>query len=100
MIQVDDVVAHEWSYIPHFYSEFYVYQYATSLTASAALAAKVRDGGEAERERYLQFLSAGGSQYPIDLLKQAGVDMSTDEPLDLTIAMMNRVMDEIEALLA
>jgi oligoendopeptidase F len=97
---VDDYIAHEWSYIPHFYRDFYVFQYATSFTASAALAAKVKSGDEAAKERYLAFISAGGSKYPIDLLKDAGVDMTSDEPLDLTMKEMNRVMDEMEKLLA
>jgi oligoendopeptidase F len=97
---VDDYVAHEWSYIPHFYREFYVFQYATSFAASEALAQRVKAGDPEAVKRYLAFLSAGGSNYPIELLKQAGVDMTTDEPLDLTIREMNRVMDEMEALLA
>ncbi len=97
---VDEYVAHEWSYIPHFYRDFYVFQYATSFTASLALAEKVKAGDPQARDRYLAFLSAGGSKYPIDLLKDAGVDMTTDEPLDLTIKQMNRIMDEIEGLLA
>src|SRR5215472_13001477 len=96
---VDDYVAHEWSYVPHFYRDFYVFQYATSFTASEALAAKVKAGDPAATKRYLSFLSAGGSKDPIDLLKDAGVDMTTDEPLDLTVASMNRVMDEMEAIL-
>jgi oligoendopeptidase F len=97
---VDDYIAHEWSYIPHFYRDFYVFQYATSFTASSALAEKVKAGDADAKKRYLAFLSAGGSKYPIDLLKDAGVDMTTDEPLDLTINKMNRVMDEMEKLLA
>ncbi len=97
---VDDYIAHEWSYIPHFYRDFYVFQYATSFTASEALAAKVMSGDAAATQRYLAFLSAGGSKYPIELLKDAGVDMTTDEPLDLTVKSMNRVMDEMEKLLA
>ena len=97
---VDDYIAHEWSYIPHFYRDFYVFQYATSFTASSALAEKVKAGDPAARDRYLKFLSAGGSKYPIDLLKDAGVDMTTDEPLDLTIKQMNRIMDEMESILA
>jgi oligoendopeptidase F len=96
---VDDYIANEWSYIPHFYRDFYVFQYATSFTASSALAEKVKTGDAAARDRYLTFLKAGGSKYPIDLLKDAGVDMTTDEPLDLTMKAMNRVMDEIERLL-
>jgi oligoendopeptidase F len=97
---VDDYVGHEWSYIPHFYRDFYVFQYATSFTASAALAEKVKAGDPEAKKRYLAFLSAGGSKYPVDLLKDAGVDMTTDEPLDLTIKLMNRIMDEMEKLLA
>ena len=96
---VDDYVAHEWSYVPHFYRDFYVYQYATSFTAAMALEQKVHSGDADARRRYLAFLSAGGSKYPIDLLKDAGVDMTTDEPLDLTVKAMNRVMDEMDALL-
>jgi oligoendopeptidase F len=94
---VDDYVRHEWSYIPHFYIGFYVFQYATSFTAAEALSEKVLAGDEEARRRYLQFLSSGTSKYPIELLKDAGVDMTSDEPLDLTIRKMNRVMDEIEA---
>lgn len=97
---VDDYIAHEWSYIPHFYRDFYVFQYATSFTASEALAQKVKAGSAEATQKYLSFLSAGGSKYPIDLLKDAGVDMTTDEPLDLTMKEMNRVMDEMEAILA
>jgi oligoendopeptidase F len=97
---IDDYVAHEWSFIPHFYSDFYVYQYATSFTASEALAAKVKSGDPAATKRFLTFLGSGGSKYPVDLLKDAGVDMTTDEPLNLTIQSMNRTMDEMERLLA
>jgi len=97
---VDDYIAHEWSFVPHFYNPFYVYQYATSFTASTALAEKVLAGDAQAVARYRAFLAAGGSKYPIDLLKDAGVDMTTTEPLDLTIAKMDRVMDEIEKVLA
>jgi oligoendopeptidase F len=96
---VDDYVAYEWAFIPYFYNDYYVFQYATSFAASAALSEKVLSGEPGTTERYLRFVSAGGSKYPIDLLKDAGVDMTTDEPLDLTIRKMNRVMDEIEKLL-
>jgi oligoendopeptidase F len=96
---VDDYIAHEWSYIPHFYRDFYVFQYATSFTAAEALSAKVLAGDQSATKRYLTFLSAGGSKYPIDLLKDAGVDMTTDEPLDLAVKRMNVVMDEMETLL-
>ena len=97
---VDDYVAHEWAFVPHFYYNFYVFQYATSFTASAALSEKVLACDPAATKRYLAFLAAGGSKYPIDLLKDAGVDMTTDEPLQLTLQKMNRVMDDMEKLLA
>jgi oligoendopeptidase F len=96
---VDDYIAHEWAYIPHFYRNFYVFQYATSFTASAALSEKVMSGDPGALKNYLAFLSAGGSKYPIELLRDAGVDMTTDEPLELTMQKMNRVIDEMERLL-
>lgn len=96
---VDDYVKNEWSFVPHFYLDFYVYQYATSFTASSALAEKVMSGDAGAKDRYLKFLAAGGSKYPIDLLKDAGVDMTTDEPLDLTMKRMNDVMDQMEKIL-
>ncbi|MDQ6700532.1 MAG: M3 family metallopeptidase, partial [Acidobacteriota bacterium] len=97
---VDDYIADEWSSVPHFYRDFYVFQYATSFTASEALAEKVKAGDPNAIQRFLAFLSAGGSKYPIDLLRDAGVDMTSDEPLDLTVKAMNRVMDEMEHILA
>ncbi|MEP6917092.1 MAG: oligoendopeptidase F [Acidobacteriota bacterium] len=97
---VDDYIQHEWAFIPHFYRNFYVFQYATSFTASSALSEKVLAGDPAATKNYLTFLGSGGSKYPIDLLKDAGVDMTTDEPLELTVKKMNRVMDEMEAILA
>jgi oligoendopeptidase F len=96
---VDPEIAHEWAYIPHFYRGFYVFQYATSFTASSALSEKVLTGDPAAVKRYRSFLGAGGSKYPIDLLKDAGVDMTTSEPLDLTMKKMNRIMGEMEVLL-
>jgi oligoendopeptidase F len=96
---VDDYVTNEWAMIPHFYNAYYVFQYATSFTASSALSEKVLAGEPGVTDRYLKFLSAGKSKYPIDLLKDAGVDMTSDEPLELTMKKMNRVMDEMEKLL-
>ncbi|MBN1352219.1 oligoendopeptidase F [candidate division KSB1 bacterium] len=89
----------EWAYIPHFYYNFYVYQYATSFTASTALAEKVLAKEKGAVEKYIQFISSGGSKYPIDLLKVAGVDLTTSEPFQKTMVAMNRAMDEIEAIL-
>jgi oligoendopeptidase F len=96
---IDDEVTMEWAYIPHFYNNFYVYQYATSYTASLALAESVLNQEEGARERYLGFLSAGGSLYPIDVLKTAGVDMTTALPFEKTMEAINRIMDQIESIL-
>jgi oligoendopeptidase F len=99
---VDDYIAHEWSGVPHFYNSYYVFQYATSFTAATALSEGVLATGAGRADatkRYIQFLSSGGSKHPIDILKDAGVDMTTDQPLELTVRKMNRVMDEIEKLL-
>lgn len=96
---VDDEIKTEWAYIPHFYYDFYVYQYSTAFTASAALSEKTLAGDKEATEKYIKFLSSGGSDYPIDLLKKAGVDMTTSEPFDLTMKKMNRVMDEMEKIL-
>jgi oligoendopeptidase F len=96
---IDDLYAVEWAYIPHFYYDFYVYQYATSFTASTALVENVLGKEKGAVKNYTDFLSAGGSEYPIELLKKAGVDMTTAEPFKKTMAAMNRTMDEIEAIL-
>jgi len=96
---IDDLYAVEWAYIPHFYYNFYVFQYSTSFTASTALSEKVLGEEEGTVEKYIEFLSSGGSDYPIDLLKKAGVDMTGAEPFKKTMAAMNRTMDEIESIL-
>lgn len=97
---VDDEIRVEWAHIPHFYYHFYVYQYATSFTASVALSERVIAGDRDATQRYLRLLAAGGSDYPIELLKKAGVDMTSSEPFDLTMKKMNAVMDEIEKIVA
>lgn len=97
--KVDDLYAMEWAYIPHFYYNYYVYQYATSFTASTALSEKILAREKGAVDKYLAFISSGGSAYPIDLLKTAGVDMTTAEPFQKAMAAMNRTMDEIEKIL-
>ena len=97
--KIEDYVTVEWDYIPHFYYNFYVYQYATSFCASTALAEKVLAGEKGAVDNVLTFLSAGGSDYPINILKKAGVDMTTSDPFEKTMAAMNRTMDEIEKIL-
>ncbi len=97
---IDELYTVEWAYIPHFYYDFYVYQYSTSFTASTALAEQVLSKEQGAVKNYIDFISAGGSDYPIDLLKKAGVDMTSAEPFNKTMVAMNRTMDEIEAILA
>ena len=102
--KVDSLYGVEWSYIPHFFYDFYVYQYATSIVASTALANGIREEaatgkGTKRRDAYLAMLSSGSSKYPIDLLKDAGVDMTTSAPFQAAIKEMNLVMDEMDKLL-
>src|SRR5690606_34884057 len=96
---VDDHVKSEWSYIPHFYYSFYVYQYATSFTASTALSENVLKGSEEDRKNYLNFLASGSTKYSVDLLIDAGVDMNTSAPFDLTMDKINAVITEMENIL-
>ncbi|HGY54815.1 MAG TPA: oligoendopeptidase F [Caldithrix abyssi] len=99
--KIDDLYAIEWAYIPHFYYNFYVFQYATSYCASTALAENMLHGGPDMVKRYINdFLSAGRSDYPIPILQKVGVDMTTTEPFDKAMKKMNTIMDEIEKLLA
>jgi len=97
--KVDDYIGMEWAFIPHFYQSYYVFQYSTSFTASISLAEKVMSGDKEALKNYMNFLSAGGSDYPIALLKNAGVDMNSKDPFEKTTASMNKVMDEIEKIL-
>lgn len=88
-----------WARIPHFYYNFYVYQYATGFAASEALAGKVITEGEPAVEKYLNFLKSGSSDYSINLLKNAGVDMTSEEPVLAAVKKMTQVLDEMESLL-
>ncbi len=100
VLAVDDLVTIEWAYIPHFYRNFYVFQYATSIAAAQAFAERIIDRDPGAVETYLGLLKAGGSDYPYDLVKKAGVDLATAEPYRALVKRMNRIMDEIEAILA
>ena len=100
VMKIDDLYTVEWAYIPHFYRPFYVFQYATSIAASSLLADAVLKGEPGARERYLKLLGAGGSDYPYELVKAAGVDLASPAPYRAVVARMNRIMDEIEAILA
>ena len=99
VVIIDDLYTNEWMFIPHFYMNMYVYQYATSKTAGTALYAKIVEDGEAGVKRYKDLLRAGGSNYPYLLLAEAGVDLAKPEPYRAIVAKMNAVMDEMERLL-
>ncbi|MFA6239297.1 MAG: oligoendopeptidase F [Candidatus Hydrogenedentales bacterium] len=96
---LDEELSLEGLRIPHFYSAFYVYKYATGLSAAIALSQRVLNGGKAERDAYLRFLSSGGSKFPLDLLRDAGVDMERPEPVATAMARFKSLVDELEALI-
>ena len=98
-IVVDEEITLEWARIPHFYYNFYVYQYATGFSAAVAIANRILKEGQTAVDDYLKFLSGGCSKSPIDLLKIAGVDMTTAEPVNAGLAMFDRLLDEMEELM-
>lgn len=96
---VDEEICVEWARIPHFYSDFYVYQYATGYAAASSFAKEILNKGEEAVDKYKGFLKAGGSMYPIDTLKRAGVDMTTEKPLQDTLNRFNELLDMLEEIL-
>ena len=99
VVVIDDLYTNEWMFIPHFYLNMYVFQYATSQTAGTALYKKILEEGEAGVENYKNLLRAGGSDYPYQLLLNAGVDMAKPEPYRAVVTKMNAIMDQMEILL-
>lgn len=99
-VNVDQEIAIEWARIPHFYRSFYVYKYATGISAAVALSQQILSEGQPAVDRYLQFLSRGSSMYSIDLLRDAGVDMSTPDPVNQALDSFEKRLDEMEKLLA
>ena len=95
---VDESEEFTWARIPHFYYNFYVYQYATGFAASEVLTQKVKSDGNNAVQKYLQFLKAGSSDYPINILKNAGVDMNSPQPIIAVSQKMNNILDELEKL--
>ncbi|HLA38975.1 MAG TPA: oligoendopeptidase F [Candidatus Glassbacteria bacterium] len=98
-LAVDEIYEINWGRIPHFYNNFYVYQYATGFSAATLLAEKILRNEPGARERYLQFLSSGSSDYSIDLLKKAGVDMAGPEPILAVARQFDRLLDQMEELI-
>ena len=98
IVYVDDYIQNEWSVVPHFFLNYYVYAYATGMIASSALTEMVLSEGDKGREKYLEFLSAGGSDYPLEILKRAGVDMTRPEPYEAAFKRFGAIVSEMEGL--
>jgi oligoendopeptidase F len=96
---VDDRIAMEWARIPHFYYNYYVFQYSTGYSAAIALSRRILKEGQPAVADYLNFLSGGCSKSPIDLLKGAGVDMTTPEPVNAALELFGQLLDEMESLM-
>ncbi|WP_135303892.1 oligoendopeptidase F [Haloarcula amylovorans] len=96
---LDDRIAREWMRIPHFYRAFYVYQYATGISAAVALVENILDGGDDAAERYVDFLRSGSREYPLELLQNAGVDMTSPAPVDSALSTYGEYLDEFANLL-
>jgi len=94
----DPEIANEWARIPHFYYNYYVFQYATGFSAATSFAEAILTEGQPAVERYLGFLKAGSSDWPIDVLKRAGVDMTQPETVARALDTFERSLDEMEAL--
>ncbi|MBP2628673.1 MAG: oligoendopeptidase [Firmicutes bacterium] len=99
-IVIDQEIDVEWARIPHFYMGFYVYQYVTGYSAATTLAEKILHDGQPAQQKYIEFLKSGGSDYSLNILKQAGVDMSSAKPIEITLAKFAGMLDEMEKLLA
>lgn len=95
----DEEIRYEWARIPHFYSSFYVYKYATGLSSAIAIAYEIINGNTIARDKYLEMLSSGGNDYPLEILKRAGVDMTTKEPVDKAMKLFNEKLEELKSLL-
>ena len=98
-IVIDKEIALEWARIPHFYTPFYVYQYATGYSAAIAISRKILSGDEKAKEGYFKFLSGGSSMNPIDLLRLCDVDMATKEPVESALKLFGELLDEMEEIL-
>ena len=98
-VELDENVAAEWGRIPHFYRAYYVYQYATGISAAASLSKALLTEGEPARQRYLRFLGSGSSNYSLDLLREAGVDMTTPKPIEDALDVFEGLLEELERLM-
>ena len=97
---IDDHIALEWSRIPHFYYNFYVYQYATGFSSAIALSRRILNEGKSAVDDYINFLKGGCSKNPVDLLKGAGVDVSSSEVVSSALELFGQLIDELDSLLS
>ena len=95
----DDLIRYEWSRIPHFYTPFYVYKYATGLSSALSIALRIISGDRETCDNYLEFLSSGGSDYPLNILNKVGVDMTSKKPINDAIEMFKEKLDELKELM-
>jgi oligoendopeptidase F len=100
VMRVDDFIGNEWSLIPHFYLNYYVFQYSTGMIASLALSDRALKGTKVDVERYLGMLKAGGSDSPLALLKKAGVDMTSPDPGKAALRRFESLVGEMEGIVA
>ncbi|MCW2367828.1 oligoendopeptidase F [Sphingobium sp. B11D3D] len=98
-VGMEPAYGNEWAYIPHFYNSFYVYQYATCFSAAVYFAGEIKRGGAKARDNYLAVLKAGGSDYPVEILKRAGLNMAGPEPYRAVVQLLSDTLDEAEALM-
>ncbi len=94
----DELIRYEWARIPHFYTSFYVYKYATGISIAVAFASDLLKEKEGAREKYLKFLGSGGSDYPLEILKSVGVDMNSNDVVEKTLAMFGDKLNELKEL--
>lgn len=98
-VVIDEEIAMEWARIPHFYYNYYVFQYATGYSAAVALSEKILQEGKPAVDKYIDFLKSGSSDYPINVLKKAGVDMTTEEPVNNAMKLFSKLVDEMDKLI-
>ncbi len=98
-VVMDDFITMEWARIPHFYTSFYVYKYATGFSSAVSLTEQILREGSPAVDSYLNFLKSGSSDYPLELLKKAGVDLTTPQPVQDALDVFGKILDELEELL-
>lgn len=98
-VVIDEEIQYEWSRIPHFYNSFYVYKYATGFSAASAIAKMILEEGQSAVDRYMEFLSGGGSDYPLELLKKAGVDLTVPKPVEDALQIFDETLKELETII-